>query len=230
MKLNYFGCTMRPLSSTFSWIALFSGLLFVLYCDCAVVNPDKLVLETSPPSIEEVVVETATVVTENKRDRDQKRRNRQRTTELDTPQQPGTEEKPNGYPSPYNPDDLQLGCTELRSKRYISDGFCTSIKPITEVVCAGECLPVRNLPWYAEYVKVWSTEKTKEWRCVNDVIRHKRVHLRCENGERRTYRIRTVRSCKCKKYNKKHNQSRLDNNHHQDTSRTERKRSREKEN
>ena len=108
-------------------------------------------------------------------------------------------------------DDLQMGCTELRSKRYISDGFCTSIKPITEVVCAGECLPLDNgqLPFYARYLKVWSREKTKEYRCVNDVVRQKRVHLICDNNERRTYRIRTVRSCKCKRYNREHNKSQL---------------------
>lgn len=111
----------------------------------------------------------------------------------------------------YDPDDLQMGCTELRSKRYISDGFCTSIKPITEVVCAGECLPLDNgqLPFYARYLKVWSREKTKEYRCVNDVVRQKRVHLICDNNERRTYRIRTVRSCKCKRYNREHNKSQL---------------------
>ncbi|XP_077993732.1 sclerostin domain-containing protein 1-like [Glandiceps talaboti] len=110
----------------------------------------------------------------------------------------------------YNPDDLQIDCNELRSKRYISDGFCTSSKPITEVVCAGECLPVRLLPWYADYVKVWGRGKTQEWRCVNDVERLKRVHLRCEDGKTRTYRIKTVRSCKCKKYSKGHNSSKLD--------------------
>ncbi|XP_033124217.1 sclerostin domain-containing protein 1-like [Anneissia japonica] len=231
MKLNGFSCAMH--TSTGSWIVLFLGLfVFLTVCDCAVVNPDALILETSPPFVEEV--EVGTVPSQNRRDRgDQsKRRNKQRpTTESDT--QPSTEDKPdlpNGYPSLYNPDDVQLGCTELRSKRYISDGFCTSMKPITEVVCAGECLPVRNLPWYAEYVKVWSTEKTKEWRCVNDIVRHKRVHLRCENGERRTYRIRTVRSCKCKKYNKKHNESRLDIINEHDASRSERRKNRQKEN
>ena len=123
-------------------------------------------------------------------------------------------------------DDLQMGCTELRSKRYISDGFCTSIKPITEVVCAGECLPIDNgqLPFYAQYMKVWSREKTREYRCVNDVVRQKRVSLRCDNGEERTYRIRTVRSCKCKKYNKEHNKSQLyDNQQNQNQQSTPRK-------
>lgn len=107
-------------------------------------------------------------------------------------------------------EDIQVGCKELRSKRYISDGFCTSIKPITEVVCTGHCLPIRNLPWYAEFLKVWSRTKILEWRCVNDVVRKKRVPLLCENGDTRTYRIRVVKSCKCKRYMRRQNQSNLD--------------------
>ena len=34
-----------------------------------------------------------------------------------------------------------MGCRELRSTKYISDGQCTSVQPIKELVCAGECLP-----------------------------------------------------------------------------------------
>ncbi|NP_001161651.1 sclerostin isoform X1 [Saccoglossus kowalevskii] len=108
---------------------------------------------------------------------------------------------------PYSPDDLQVGCTELRSKRYISDGFCTSKKPIAEVVCAGECVPTRILPFYSDYTKVWGRTKTREWRCVNDEERYKRVHLQCSNGNTRTYRIKTVRSCKCKRYSDSHNET-----------------------
>lgn len=106
-------------------------------------------------------------------------------------------------------DDLQMGCTELRSKRYISDGFCTSVRPITEVVCAGECLPLQYLPNYAAYQKTWSREKTREWRCVDDVIRYRNVNLLCQNGEQRKYRIPTVKGCKCKRYNRRHNESDL---------------------
>ncbi|XP_014678328.1 PREDICTED: sclerostin domain-containing protein 1-like [Priapulus caudatus] len=104
---------------------------------------------------------------------------------------------------------VQLGCDQqLRSKRYISDGYCTSLKPITEVVCAGRCLPVRTLPWYASLYKVWAKTKTKEWRCVENRVRRQRVSLMCQNGEQRTYQIKVVKSCKCKRYNKRHNQSR----------------------
>ena len=104
-------------------------------------------------------------------------------------------------------DDLQVGCTELRSKRYISDGFCTSLKPVTEVICTGHCLPIRDLPWYAEFIKVWSHSKIMEYRCVNDEVKRRRVHLSCENGETRTYKIKVVRSCKCKKYTRLQNES-----------------------
>ena len=110
---------------------------------------------------------------------------------------------------PFISDDIQVGCKELRSKRYISDGFCTSVKPITELVCTGHCLPIRNLPWYAEFIKVWARTKVLEWRCVEDDIRRKRVVLQCENGETRSYRIKVVKSCKCKRYLKPQNQSML---------------------
>lgn len=94
-----------------------------------------------------------------------------------------------------------MGCKELRSKKYISDGPCASIKPITEVVCAGICLPVSKLPWYTDYVNLWSkhTKEEDEWQCVDDVVKRKRVNLICQDGEQRSYIIRTVRSCKCKK-------------------------------
>ncbi|XP_071788848.1 sclerostin domain-containing protein 1-like [Asterias amurensis] len=109
----------------------------------------------------------------------------------------------------YNPEDLS--CRELRSKRYISDGFCTSPKPVAEVICVGECVPNQLLEWGADFTKIWSRSKTKEWRCVNDVVRQRRVHLVCETGERRTYRISTVKSCRCKRFNKRQNESRLNN-------------------
>ncbi|XP_019617479.1 PREDICTED: sclerostin domain-containing protein 1-like [Branchiostoma belcheri] len=110
----------------------------------------------------------------------------------------------------YNPGDLQMGCRELKSKKYISDGFCTSVRPINEVVCAGQCLPTRLLPDYAEFEKYWSTNKVREWRCLNDQVRTKKVDLICENGEMRSYPIRVIRSCKCKRYNSRHNESRLE--------------------
>ncbi|XP_013405543.1 sclerostin [Lingula anatina] len=114
------------------------------------------------------------------------------------------------------PGDLQYGCKELRSKKYISDGFCTSIRPVTEVICTGHCLPVQQLPWYAEFVKVWSRIKTLEYRCVEDEKRRRRVRLMCENGEIRVYQIKIVKSCKCKRYVREHNRSKLRSRRHND--------------
>lgn len=51
-------------------------------------------------------------------------------------------------------EDVTIDCHELRSVRYLSDGFCTSVRPIHDVVCTGNCLPIRQLPWYAEFIKV----------------------------------------------------------------------------
>ncbi|XP_076356352.1 sclerostin domain-containing protein 1-like isoform X2 [Tachypleus tridentatus] len=93
--------------------------------------------------------------------------------------------------------DAQLGCVELRSKRYFSDGYCTSIRPITEVVCSGICLPVRYLTWYHLFLKQVPRKKDMEWRCIEDGVRRKRVRLVCRNGERRKYKIKIVTSCKC---------------------------------
>jgi hypothetical protein len=42
---------------------------------------------------------------------------------------------------------MEFGCHELRSKRYISDGLCTTSKPINEVVCADWCImPPGQMP------------------------------------------------------------------------------------
>ncbi|PNF34105.1 hypothetical protein B7P43_G01138 [Cryptotermes secundus] len=44
-------------------------------------------------------------------------------------------------------EGMELGCHELRSKRYISDGLCTTPKPINEVVCADWCImPPGQMP------------------------------------------------------------------------------------
>ena len=107
------------------------------------------------------------------------------------------------------PGDIEVGCKDIRSKRYISDGYCTSIKPVSEVVCTGHCLPIDRLPWYAEFIKVWSKTKVMEYSCDDDVVKRRKVRLHCENGEVRTYKIKVVKSCKCKKKTRLLNQSEL---------------------
>ncbi|XP_061615882.1 sclerostin domain-containing protein 1-like [Phyllopteryx taeniolatus] len=114
------------------------------------------------------------------------------------------------------PDQSQVGCRELRSTKYISDGQCTSINPIKELVCAGECLPAHLLPnWIGGgYTgRYWSRRETQEWRCVTDRTRTQRIWLQCQDGSARTYKITVVTSCKCKRYSRLQNDS-----GHKDTS------------
>ncbi|XP_023835549.1 sclerostin domain-containing protein 1a [Salvelinus sp. IW2-2015] len=104
----------------------------------------------------------------------------------------------------------QVGCRELRSTKYISDGQCTSINPIKELVCAGECLPAQMLPnWIGGGYgrKFWSRRNSQDWRCVNDKTRTQRIQLQCQDGSTRTYKITVVTSCKCKRYSRQHNES-----------------------
>lgn len=104
-----------------------------------------------------------------------------------------------------------MGCRELRSTKYISDGQCTSIKPIKELVCAGECLPAPMLPnWIGGSrgkKRFWSRRSGQDWRCVNDKTRTQRIQLQCQDGSARTYKITVVTACKCKRYSRQHNES-----------------------
>ncbi|MEE6466441.1 hypothetical protein FKM82_006951 [Ascaphus truei] len=104
----------------------------------------------------------------------------------------------------------QVGCRELRSTKYISDGQCTSIRPLKELVCAGECLPLPILPnWIGGGygLKYWSRRSSQEWRCVNDKTRTQRIQLQCQDGTTRTYKVTVVTACKCKRYTRQHNES-----------------------
>ncbi|CAL1584139.1 unnamed protein product [Knipowitschia caucasica] len=110
------------------------------------------------------------------------------------------------------PDQSQVGCRELRSTKYISDGQCTSVNPIKELVCAGECLPSHLLPnWIgggtSSSGRYWSRRDTVEWRCVIDRTRTQRIQLQCQDGSARTYKITVVTSCKCKRYSRQQNDS-----------------------
>ncbi|XP_061598002.1 sclerostin domain-containing protein 1-like [Cololabis saira] len=109
------------------------------------------------------------------------------------------------------PDQNQVGCRELRSTKYISDGQCTSVNPIKELVCAGECLPAHLLPnWIGgtgSNGRYWSRREAQEWRCVIDRTRTQRIQLQCPDGSSRTYKITVVISCKCKRYSRQQNDS-----------------------
>ncbi|TRY85680.1 hypothetical protein DNTS_013266 [Danionella cerebrum] len=97
----------------------------------------------------------------------------------------------------------------MRSTKYISDGQCTSINPVKELVCTGQCLPAQVLPnWIGGYGrKFWNRRNSQEWRCVNDKTRTQRIQLQCQDGSSRTYKITVVTSCKCKRYSRQHNES-----------------------
>nr|XP_046274506.1 sclerostin domain-containing protein 1-like [Scatophagus argus] len=108
-------------------------------------------------------------------------------------------------------DQSQVGCKELRSTKYISDGQCTSVNPIKELVCAGECLPAHLLPnWIGSGSysgRYWSRRDAQEWRCVIDRTRTQRIRLQCQDGSSRTYKITVVTSCRCKRYSRQQNDS-----------------------
>uniref|UniRef100_A0A3B3D133 Sclerostin domain-containing protein 1 n=1 Tax=Oryzias melastigma TaxID=30732 RepID=A0A3B3D133_ORYME len=108
-------------------------------------------------------------------------------------------------------EQSQVGCRELRSTKYISDGHCTSINPIKELVCAGECLPAQMFEnWIggARGRRYWARRSgNHDWRCVNDKTRTQRIQLQCQDGTSRTYKITVVTSCRCKRYSRQHNES-----------------------
>ncbi|XP_062842195.1 sclerostin domain-containing protein 1b [Trichomycterus rosablanca] len=112
------------------------------------------------------------------------------------------------------PVNTPLGCRELRSTKYISDGHCTSVKAVKELVCAGECVPAHLLPnWIGG--GYWARRDAPEWRCVNESTRTQRVKLRCKDGSTRTYKVAVVTSCTCKRYTRQNNESALKSLFHQ---------------
>lgn len=101
---------------------------------------------------------------------------------------------------------LNLGCQGIRIRRYVSNGFCTSRRPIRDTICDGKCLPMDQLPWFPEFSKIISRRK-REWRCVADEVRSRKVTVFCNDGTKHKYRVRYTRSCKCKRYTHKQNQT-----------------------
>ncbi|EFB29805.1 hypothetical protein PANDA_008432, partial [Ailuropoda melanoleuca] len=90
----------------------------------------------------------------------------------------------NGGRPPHHPfetkDVSEYSCRELHFTRYVTDGPCRSAKPVTELVCSGQCGPARLLPNV------------------------------CPGGAApRARKVRLVASCKCKRLTRFHNQSEL---------------------
>ncbi|CAN9508785.1 unnamed protein product [Ophioblennius macclurei] len=100
----------------------------------------------------------------------------------------------------------ELSCRELRSTRSITDGSCRSAKPVRELVCSGQCLPSHLMPNSIVRGKWWRSSAS-DYRCIPAHTRTRRVQLQCPNGNSRTYKIRVVTSCKCKRFRPHHNQS-----------------------
>ncbi|XP_061666521.1 sclerostin [Syngnathoides biaculeatus] len=102
----------------------------------------------------------------------------------------------------------ELSCRELRSTRYITDGSCRSAKPVKELLCSGQCLPSHLMPNSIGRGKWWrSGGGSWDYRCIPAHTRSRRVQLHCPTGSTRTYKIRVVTSCKCKRFRPHHNQS-----------------------
>ncbi|KAG7325119.1 hypothetical protein KOW79_011435 [Hemibagrus wyckioides] len=99
----------------------------------------------------------------------------------------------------------EMSCRELRSTRYITDGSCRSAKPVNELVCSGQCLPAHLMLNSILRSKWWRS--SSDFRCIPAHYRVQRVQLHCPNGKSRTYKIRVVTSCKCKRFTRHHNQS-----------------------
>lgn len=76
-------------------------------------------------------------------------------------------------------------------------------------MCAGVCLPIKeqNLPWWTEFTKYWARPKYKEWRCVENKVKLKKVQLMCQDGTVRHYKIKIVKSCRCKSYEREPNKT-----------------------
>lgn len=106
----------------------------------------------------------------------------------------------------FNPGASELSCRELRSTRYITDGSCRSAKPFKELVCSGQCMPAHLMPNSIARGKWWRNNAS-EYRCIPAHSRTRRIQLQCPNGNTRTYKIRVVTSCKCKRFRPHHNQS-----------------------
>ncbi|XP_040922470.1 sclerostin [Toxotes jaculatrix] len=100
----------------------------------------------------------------------------------------------------------ELSCRELRSTRYITDGSCRSAKPVRELVCSGQCMPAHLMPNSIARGKWWRSSAS-DYRCIPAHSRTRRIQLQCPNGNTRTYKIRVVTSCKCKRFRPHHNQS-----------------------
>ncbi|CAH3024770.1 unnamed protein product [Porites evermanni] len=101
---------------------------------------------------------------------------------------------------------LNLVCEGIRIRRYMSNGFCTSRRPFRDMICDGKCLAMDELHLFPKFSKIISNHK-RAWRCVADETRTRKVTMVCIDGTKHKRQIRVTRSCKCKRYTHKQNQT-----------------------
>lgn len=111
--------------------------------------------------------------------------------------------------APLSADLSEYSCRELHFTHHVTDGLCRSAKPVTELVCSGQCGPARLLPNAIGRGKWWRS-RGPDFRCIPDRYRAQRVQLLCPGGAApRAHKVRLVASCKCKRLTRFHNQSEL---------------------
>lgn len=117
--------------------------------------------------------------------------------------------RPPSLTQPLSADASEYSCRELHFTRFVTDGPCRSAKPVTELVCSGQCGPARLLPNAIGRGKWWRPSGP-DFRCIPDRYRAQRVQLLCPgDAAPRARKVRLVASCKCKRLTRFHNQSEL---------------------
>ena len=106
--------------------------------------------------------------------------------------------------------------TSFTSDKMMKDGDgCSTTQFVKSLECVGRCVPVPkdksvlNTPEWGDYLKGWKRTQAKKWRSEPGKVRNKSVQFLClKDMSLKTYKIRVVESCKCKK-TRKHRRRRL---------------------
>ena len=89
-------------------------------------------------------------------------------------------------------------CRRRAIRRYIGDTErnCTSLRPYPITWCEGVCSPqINHLVGFKEYLK----RNSKSYECVPDRIVKRKVEVFCADDQLlHTYRIKVIKTCKCK--------------------------------
>ncbi|XP_061432470.1 sclerostin domain-containing protein 1-like [Lethenteron reissneri] len=103
-------------------------------------------------------------------------------------------------------------CREVRIARHVTEGTCVSARPLKQVLCSGHCTPSRLLSNLAVAAgtrpHLDRDRRRPAWRCVPGQTRVARVPLNCPGGHRRTARVMVASACRCKRAQRRHNESR----------------------